>query len=153
MTKVEATVGVPASPAGLTPDWLTRALVSGGLDVRVTDLDVTPIGVGFGVMSLVFRLTPTYEGPTGPMTLVAKIAPPYEQVRQIAAGYGFYACGVKRLQSRCHHHESVASSWRSFVISYLGWARQRKADGIASGVYGFWTTRSPVETGLSPRPA
>jgi hypothetical protein len=83
-------VGVPASPAGLTPDWLTRALVSGGLDVRVTDLDVTPIGVGFGVMSLVFRLTPTYEGPTGPLTLVAKIAPPYEQVRQIAAGYGFY---------------------------------------------------------------
>ncbi len=41
-------------------------------------------------MSLVFRLRPTYEGAAGPATLVMKIAPPYEMIRAIAAGYGMY---------------------------------------------------------------
>jgi hypothetical protein len=52
-------VGVPASPEGLTAEWLTSALRAGGHDHTVSALEATPIGVGVGIMSLVFRLTPT----------------------------------------------------------------------------------------------
>jgi len=83
-------IGVPESPEALTAAWLTDALRAGGEDLTVADLDVEAIGVGVGIMSLVFRLTPTYEGTKGPATLVVKIAPPWEQIRSIAAGYGFY---------------------------------------------------------------
>ena len=83
-------VVIPAGPDGLTADWLTGALRAGGRELTVASLEVEPIGVGVGVMSLVFRVTPRYDGAPGPRTLVVKIAPPYEQIRVIAAGYRFY---------------------------------------------------------------
>jgi len=85
-------VGVPSSPEGITPEWLTAALRAGGGggDPTVTAVTIDPIGVGVGLMSLLFRVTPRYGSGNGPTTLVAKVAPPYPQVREIAAGYGFY---------------------------------------------------------------
>ena len=74
----------------ITPTWLTAALKAGGHDVNVASLGVVPIGVGVGIMSMVFRLTPTYDEGAGPASLVVKIAPPYEIIRMIAAGYGMY---------------------------------------------------------------
>lgn len=81
---------IPAGPEELTASWLTAAFDAGGRDLRVREVEVMPIGVGVGVMSLVFKLTPTYDGKLGPRTLVVKIAPAYEQIRTIAAGYRFY---------------------------------------------------------------
>ncbi len=85
---------VPSSPEDLTPEWLSAAL--GGRDgsVCVSQVDIVPIGVGVGIMSLLFRLTPTYLSGSGPRSLVAKIAPPYEMIRMIAAGYRFYQTEV-----------------------------------------------------------
>lgn len=83
-------VAIPRSMEEMTPTWLSGALQSGGIDVDVATLDATPIGVGVGIMSMVFRLRLTYERGEGPPSLVVKIAPPYEIIRMIAAGYGMY---------------------------------------------------------------
>jgi hypothetical protein len=85
---------VPTSSAEITPEWLSAALSSGGDPVSISAVEAEPIGVGVGIMSLLFRLTPTYESGRGSRSLVAKIAPPYEQVRMIAAGYRFYQTEV-----------------------------------------------------------
>jgi len=90
MNSSDTRIGVPKVAAEISATWLTSALKAGGADLTVTDLMVEPIGVGVGIMSLVYRLTPTYEGTIGPKSFVVKIAPPWEQIRSIAAGYGFY---------------------------------------------------------------
>ncbi|MGO9196303.1 MAG: oxidoreductase family protein [Acidimicrobiales bacterium] len=87
---------IPTSPEEITPAWLTGVL----RDSRsregpvVASVEVEPVGVGVGIMSLLFRLTPAYSSGSGPASVVAKMAPPYEQVRQIAAGYRFYETEV-----------------------------------------------------------
>jgi len=87
-------VGVPTSPDEITPDWLSAAVAGDGEPISISAVSIEPIGVGIGVMSLLFRLTPTYVSGRGPSSLVAKIAPPYEMVRMIAAGYRFYETEV-----------------------------------------------------------
>ena len=85
--------GVPAIPVTVdevTPDWLTGALHAGGIEAVVDALEIEPVGVGVGIMSLLFRLTPDYASGSGPRSIILKMAPPYEQVRAVAAGYGFY---------------------------------------------------------------
>ncbi|MGH9046910.1 MAG: hypothetical protein ACRDVW_06295, partial [Acidimicrobiales bacterium] len=99
MTDAANTVRIPTVVEDVTPAWLTSALSAGGGAVVVTGLEIEPIGVGIGVMSLVFRLTPTYEGSAGPTSLVLKMAPPYERVRAIAAGYRFYEREVEIYRS------------------------------------------------------
>lgn len=85
---------VPTSCAEITPEWLSAALATPEDPLSISTVSAEPIGVGIGIMSLLFRLTPTYESGNGPRSLVAKIAPPYEQVRMIAAGYRFYQTEV-----------------------------------------------------------
>jgi hypothetical protein len=46
-------------------------------------------------MSILFRLTPTYADGDGPASVIVKLAPPYPQVRQVAAGYKFYEREVR----------------------------------------------------------
>ncbi len=89
---------VPASREDLTPEWLSSALGGSDGSVHVSQVEIEPIGVGVGIMSLLFRLTPTYEKGGGPTSLVAKIAPPYEVIRMIAAGYHFYETEVGMYQ-------------------------------------------------------
>jgi hypothetical protein len=90
----EFAVAVPTSPDEITPEWLSCALAGDGEPLSISAVAIEPIGVGLGVMSLLFRLTPTYASGRGPSSLVAKIAPPYEMVRMIAAGYRFYETEV-----------------------------------------------------------
>ena len=86
------TPGIIAAPEQMTCEWLTAVLRGSGPgdDPVVASVDVEPVGVGVGLMSLLFRLTPTYAAGTGPASVVVKFAPPYPQVREIAAGYHFY---------------------------------------------------------------
>ena len=79
----------------LTPEWLTAALRSTGLDVEVVDLDVTRIGSG--QIGAAFRLELREVRGSGalPPTLVAKIAAGDPASRaMVAEGYrkevGFY---------------------------------------------------------------
>ena len=84
---------IPHTVAEIDDAWLTEALRAQGRarDTNVTALDVEPVGIGFGVMSLLYRLTPTYDEPgAGPESVIAKIAPIHEETRQVARGYDFY---------------------------------------------------------------
>lgn len=94
MTESGAARHVPSSPADLTPEWLSSVLSTEDRPVSISEVALEPIGVGIGIMSLLFRVTPTYSEGEGPASLVAKIEPPYEQVRMIAAGYRFYETEV-----------------------------------------------------------
>jgi hypothetical protein len=79
----------------LTPEWLTAALRSGGLDVTVTAVEHRPVGTG--QMAESHRLGLTYDGDAqGPATVVAKVpaAGPESRAAGAAGGYanevGFY---------------------------------------------------------------
>jgi hypothetical protein len=101
MTYDERAAGIPADPDGITPEWLTAVLRRDG-DLRVDAVEVEPIGVCIGIMSVLFRVTPTYGSGRGPATVVVKLAPPYEQVRQVAAGYRFYEREVEIYRNLAH---------------------------------------------------
>jgi hypothetical protein len=85
---------VLTSTAEITSNWLSSALASDNETLSISDVAIDPIGVGIGILSLLFRLTRTYESGRGSSSLIAKIAPPNEIVRMIAAGYGFYGTEV-----------------------------------------------------------
>ena len=63
----------PAVPERLRPDALTEILRGEGHDVRVTDVELTPVGTGQMASSL--RVRPTYADPPPelPRTFVAKL--------------------------------------------------------------------------------
>jgi hypothetical protein len=79
---------VAKDPAGLTPEWLNFALGRAGVRGNVTDARCEPIGIG--QMGRSYRVTLTYsdERPTGPSSLVAKMAGGGLEARQrVADGY------------------------------------------------------------------
>ncbi len=82
---------VPSSIDDITAAWLTDALHHGGSSAgTVTHIDIEPIGVGVGVMALLYRLVLDYDGEPGPPSVVVKLASQYEPIRQVARGYRFY---------------------------------------------------------------
>ena len=86
-------LGYPASPAELTPDWYTTALRSTGTiaaGTSVTAASAEPIGVGVGILSLLWRVTLTYEGGEGPATAVLKLPHTVAGARQTADAFSFY---------------------------------------------------------------
>ena len=91
--------GIPATPADLTPEWLTEALcaqpeMSG---VRVRAVEVQPLARGMGLLCQIARLTPTYEAgaAAGPRTLVAKMATDEPETRGVVAIFRFYEREVR----------------------------------------------------------
>ena len=83
----------PASPAELTPDWYTTALRSTGTiadGTSVTAASAEPIGVGVGILSLLWRVRLTYEGGEGPATAVLKLPHTVAGARQTADAFSFY---------------------------------------------------------------
>ena len=67
---------VPMSVDDFTPDWVTAALQAGGTlgEERVTAVDASSLGEGFGFLGSLARLTLTYDRPVAgaPTTVVAK---------------------------------------------------------------------------------
>ncbi len=84
--------GFPSSVAEVTTDWLTDALsasraLEGG---RVASFDAEPIGQGVGLMGLLHRITLTYEGGTGPNSVVLKLPADHEATRFVTRTFEFY---------------------------------------------------------------
>ncbi len=104
---------IPKDAAGITPDWLTHALRSGGAgDVTVTAAKVDRIGQDQGFTGgALYRIIPDYraEG-SGPSSLVAKLSPtdPVLSARFFAANarevafYGRVAGQGALPVPRCH---------------------------------------------------
>lgn len=87
----------PSTVADLTPEWLTAALGSAGVNGTITAARVESIGAGVGLVATLHRLTMTGTG-DAPPTLVVKlpsIAPSSRFVAQMLSMYrrevGFYA--------------------------------------------------------------
>jgi hypothetical protein len=56
----------------VSPDWITRALRSNGVEAEVDS--ITPLPIGTGQMCSCYRLALSYRRGTGPETLVVKLA-------------------------------------------------------------------------------
>lgn len=88
----------PTTLDGFTNEWLTQALrASGALD---TDTSVTGsqqqiLGEGEGFMGVLARLTLTYEGGTGPGSVIVKIPTSVELNRATGRALGIYEREVR----------------------------------------------------------
>ena len=86
-----AELRVPSTIDDVTSEWLDDVLDAGG---SVIGLEVEPVGVGIGVMALLYRCTPTWDGSSPsadhPSSVVVKLASTHEPTRQVARGYRFY---------------------------------------------------------------
>ncbi|GJM38938.1 MAG: hypothetical protein DHS20C19_23050 [Acidimicrobiales bacterium] len=83
----------PAAIDDLSIDWLTEALHAAGelpAEGRVQTFRSEPIGVGVGLMGLLYRLSLDYDGPAGPATAIAKFPVPHAETRHVAKTFRFY---------------------------------------------------------------
>jgi hypothetical protein len=85
-------VAIPKLASDITADWLSAALREGGHDLPpIVSMEISRIGEGVGVLSEIYRLKLSYaNGAAGPSSLVVKIPPPVQPIRDLAASYGFY---------------------------------------------------------------
>ncbi len=85
---------IPMTLEDFTPDWATAALRSSGTleDERVTALETSMVGEGFGFLGSLARLALTYDRPRGgaPSTVVAKFPAAVEMNRALALQYQVY---------------------------------------------------------------
>lgn len=90
---------LPTAPAGLTPDWVTAALRSGGVlaEGRVSSVESEIIGEGIGFIGTVARLKLQYEGasPGAPATVVAKLPSEDPGSRMVGVAFGLYEREVR----------------------------------------------------------
>ena len=83
----------PTSADELGPDWYTEALRSTGTidgDTRVTSASAEAIGVGVGILGLLWRIELAYEGGDGPATAVLKLPHTAAESRHISSAFRFY---------------------------------------------------------------
>ena len=79
---------LPRAPGDVTPDWLTAALRSGGLDVTVRSFQRCPVGEGIGMMSGLERLDVEYAQGDGPAVVVLKM--PVGNAANLAVAQSFH---------------------------------------------------------------
>jgi hypothetical protein len=105
MLATSTTPAIPRVVEDITATWLTAALRSTGAATGIAaSIDVTPIGVGVGLVGALARVTPTWVDGTGPTTVIAKLASPAESSRFVAAALGMYRKEVRfyrELANRC----------------------------------------------------
>ena len=100
-----ADLGFPVAPDDLTPEWWTTALRSRAAvadDVTVRSAQAEPIGVGVGILSLLWRITFEYEGTAGPATAVLKLPHTVEGARETAHAFRFYGREINFYREVAH---------------------------------------------------
>jgi Phosphotransferase enzyme family len=94
-----ADLGFPNDPAALDADWFTAALRSTrtiGEEVRVTRFEADQIGVGVGILALLWRVHLEYDPPdAGPGTAVLKLPQTMAESRHLANAFRFYEREVR----------------------------------------------------------
>ena len=92
-------IGFPKGPEDVTAEQLTAALRAGGTlgsRARVTEFSDEQIGVGVGILALLWRLAVSYDPPAaGPATMVLKLPHTMPVSRQIADAFRFYLREVR----------------------------------------------------------
>ena len=84
--------GIPTTVDDVTTDWLTVSLRDAGAlgDGTVTSFSSELIGQGVGLMGILHRLRPNYDGEPGPETVVLKTPVEHEMTRFVARTFQFY---------------------------------------------------------------
>ncbi len=88
-----ADLGYPAGPDEVGPDWYTTALRSSGTidhDTSVTSARAEAIGVGVGILALLWRVELAYDGGDGPATAILKLPHTVTGARETAHAFRFY---------------------------------------------------------------
>ena len=93
----------PTQPSEITERWMTTQLRAAGVlddDARVTNVSLTPIGVGVGMMGVLSRVGLTYDkpAPKAPVTVVAKFSTPNDANRAVAMHFRVYEREVRFLR-------------------------------------------------------
>lgn len=133
----------PSCPEDLTADWLTTSLRAGGVlasDAHLTDFTVKVLGEGAGLMGTVVRITPEYEGPAGPASIIGKFSTTNSENQKVAAMadlYGrevrFYtdiAPGMKGRLPGCYHAE-LGDDSLTCVLLLEDFPEHRNGDQVA----------------------
>ena len=137
------TMALPTTFEAVTPEWLTRALQTGGKagDATVRSVSFGPVGQGVGILCQVARLTLEYDGDAGqaPRTLVAKIPSTDPQTRGMVSVFGFYEREVRMYRElgeqipirtpRCYYGEFDPASG-DFVLLLEDLAHLRLGDQL-----------------------
>jgi hypothetical protein len=134
---------VPSTIDQVSREWLTTVLRGAGAlgtSASVVDVTAEPIGVGIGVMALLYRLTPTYApASAGPRSLVVKMASRHDETRAVAAGYRFYEREVSfyqrladktQLRAPVAYHAGYDPESRDFVVVMEDLSAGRVCDQI-----------------------
>lgn len=87
---------IPNTPDELTAGWVADALRSAGVQGRVHDIAVEPLGGGVGMTGQTVRVR--LEGDDVPATAVAKFAASQAQTRGITESYDSYAREIRFYQ-------------------------------------------------------
>jgi hypothetical protein len=122
-------IDVPSIIDSVTCEWLTGVLRGSGAvspSASVVEVAAEPIGVGLGVMALLYRLTPRYSpASAGPRSLVVKMATRHDETRSVAAGYRFYEREVSfyqrlaaktQLRAPVAYHAAYDAESQDFVV-------------------------------------
>jgi hypothetical protein len=138
-----AAAPVPSTIDQVTCEWLTTVLRGAGAlsaSASVVDVASEPIGVGIGVMALLYRLAPTYAPESaGPGSLIVKMASRHDETRAVAAGYRFYEREVNfyqrladktQLRAPVAYHAVFDPGSREFVVVMEDLSAGRVCDQI-----------------------
>lgn len=131
-------VPIPGRPTDVTPEWLSAALSAGGDVVRVTSVDVVPVGTG--QTGATYRIAATYAAnPTGlPDSFVVKLPVQDDAVKGgVTLGYlsevAFYARVAKSMavpMPRCFYSD-IADEGANFVLLLEDMSPAVQGDQIA----------------------
>ncbi len=95
----ENELGFPAGPDALDAGWYTRALRSTGTitdDAEVVEAEAEQIGVGVGILALLWRVHLTYApADAGPASAVLKLPHTLAESRHLADAFRFYEREVR----------------------------------------------------------
>jgi Ecdysteroid kinase-like family len=89
--RADSQVTLPKHPDDVTPEWLTSALRSHGLDVTVGSFRREAVGEGLGMMSGLERLEMEYASGHGPSVLILKMPARNDANRAVAEAFDLYA--------------------------------------------------------------
>lgn len=132
----------PSCPEDLTAGWLTSTLRAGGAltsAAHLTDFTVNVLGEGAGLMGTVVRITPEYEGPAGPASIVGKFSTTNSDNQNVAAALDLYgrevrfytdlAPGMRGRLPSCYHAE-LSDDSRGCVLLLEDFPRHRSGDQV-----------------------
>lgn len=122
-------LSIPASLDGLTPEWLTSSLRSGGTiqAASVTAAQTTEIGAGTGLMSSIGRIELEYDRaePDAPKSLIVKVKASAPENLLVALTFSFYkrevdfyrfAAPISCLRTPRSYYLDIDESGQNFVM-------------------------------------